>query len=575
MALTSGTTAVVAGIDVGNSTTEVVLGRPIGNDGGEGRAGIELVAAGRTPTRGAKGSPASLDAAGELVRRLERRHGVQVGSAAAAPLRPVETATATLPEDRAGTGRLTVLAAGSATAGGSGAGAGRPLLLGDGPAEARGDGPVVAVVPAGTGYRAAVAGLAPLAESGRLAAVVLGDDEAVLVAHRLPVDVPVVDQVADLDAVLRADLLAVEVSAGGRPLRSVTDPLRLSSLLGLAESELPDAAALAARLVDASNAVVALAATPVAPAIGAAGWVEVGEGGERAPLPAGLERLRSGPVGLARRYALPPGFTTYDVDDLWAVDLATVAAQVQARQGGPRPLALASLRADAPYADPAGGLGERLGVPVRVARSEAAAARRGALSTPGTPRDAVVVDLGGGTLDTVSPARAVVAAGGGELLTLAVAALAGITAAAAEHVKRGPAHRVESPQLLLAEDGSRAFLDRPAPREAVGALVVQGPAGLLPFHRALAPGEWRALRRRLKVDLLGANIARALRTLDADPRSVVVVGGPAGDEEVLAAVTGALPGGAAVGRGEVGGSLGHRYAVAYGLLALAAHDDLS
>jgi len=46
-----------------------------------------------------------------------------------------------------------------------------------------------------------------------------------------------------------------------------------------------------------------------------------------------------------------------------------------------------------------------------------------------------------------------------------------------------------------------------------------------------------------------------------------VVGGPAGDDEVLSAVSRALPAGTAVGRGDVGGTLGHRYAVAYGLLA--------
>jgi hypothetical protein len=213
-----------------------------------------------------------------------------------------------------------------------------------------------------------------------------------------------------------------------------------------------------------------------------------------------------------------------------------------------------------------------LGVPVRVAASEAAAARAGGLSTPGAAADSVVIDLGGGTIDAVSATAATVAAGGGELLTVSVAALTGSTAAAAEHVKRGPAHRVEAPQVLLAEDGTRRFLDRPAPPEAVGSLVVRGPAGLLAFHRTLAPGEWRALRLRLKVALIGANVARALRTLDADPRSIAVVGGPAGDDEVLAAVTGALPAGAAVGRGNVGAALGHRYAVAYGLLETLLHD---
>ena len=49
--------------------------------------------------------------------------------------------------------------------------------------------------------------------------------------------------------------------------------------------------------------------------------------------------------------------------------------------------------------------------------------------------------------------------------------------------------------MLLAEDGTRVFQDRPAPTDAIGRLVVPGPAGLLPFSATMAPGEWRALRR--------------------------------------------------------------------------------
>jgi len=208
----------------------------------------------------------------------------------------------------------------------------------------------------------------------------------------------------------------------------------------------------------------------------------------------------------------------------------------------------------------------RLGIEVRTVPSEAVAARAGALTTPGCSAQAVVVDVGGGTIDVVTAERDVVAAGAGELLTVGVAALTGATPAAAEWVKRGPAVRVETPQLLLGEDGGRQFLDRPAGREVVGALAVRGPAGLLAFDRRHAPGEWRALRLRLKAEVLGGNVARALRTLDARPTTVVVVGGPAGDDEVLASVARVLPEGVAVGRGDVGGSLGHRHAVAYGLV---------
>jgi Diol dehydratase reactivase ATPase-like domain/DD-reactivating factor swiveling domain len=548
---------VVAGIDVGNATTEVVIGR-------FSARGVEHVAAGRTSTRRAKGSPESLKGAAGLVRRLEREHGVRVDRAFVAPLRPVQTVTGSLSEAPPDTGRLWVAGAGARTVGGEGFGVGRPVLLGT---AANGDDPVVVVVPQGTGYAAAAAQLAPVATAGRLAAVLVEDDEGVLVANRLTTRVPVVDEF-DGARVLAAEQVAVEVTPGGRPMRTLNDPLKLATALGLPESQLADAALLAATLFDTSNAVVALGGAVVSDRHEDGTLELAGEG--RVSFLTGHARVRAGVIGFATGYALPPDRALTPVDDLWSVDLGAIADSVHSRRGAvrSRPVALAALHATVPSTDPAGCLSQLLGIPVSAAASEGEAARVGALSTPGAGPTAMVVDLGGGTIDAVSQASAAVAAGAGDLLTASVAALTDVTAAAAEWVKRGPSHRVEAPQLLMAEDGSRAFLDQPTTGDVIGSLVVPGPAGLLGFSRTMAPGEWRALRIRLKVELIGGNVARALRTLGEEPSTVVVVGGLAGDDEILAAVAGALPQGTAVGRGEVGGVLGHRYSVAFGLVRL-------
>ena len=552
---------VVVGVDVGNSTTEVVLARVDGSR-------VTVLAAAAAPTRREKGSAASLDGAAALVRRVERAAGAHAEMAVLAPLRPVRTATVTLPEPAAATGRLRLVAAGSSTVGGSGWGVGRPVPLGE---TGTGPDPVVVLVPQGTGYAAALGPLRVLAATGRLAAVLMADDEAVLLANRLGGDLPVVDEV-DLVAARDAERIAVEVGLGGA-LHRVADPLALVADLGLAEAERADAARLVARLRDATSAVVAVMAAGASPGerstpAAVPGWVALGPAGSerRVDLLEATGLLRRQPVGAVSAYGLPGGDGSA-VDDLVAVDLAALADAVVARVGAQdsRAVVLAVLRADAPFTDPAEAMAARLGIEVRTVRSEAAAARSGALTTPGSEPGAVVVDVGGGTIDVVSPHGGVVAAGGGELLTVGVAALTGASAAAAEWVKRGPAARVETPQLLLHEDGAREFLDRPAGREVVGSLAVRGPAGLLGFDRQHAPGEWRALRLRLKADVLGDNVARALATLAESPQTVVVVGGPAGDDEVLGSVTRALPEGVAVGRGDVGGSLGHRYAVAYGL----------
>src|SRR6202035_2696013 len=101
-----------------------------------------------------------------------------------------------------------------------------------------------------------------------------------------------------------------------------------------------------------------------------------------------------------------------------------------------------------PGADHAAVLAGLLGCPVRCVLSEPAAARLGACTTPGARADAVVVDVGAGTIDVIAPDGEVVAAGAGELLTVAVAETLGVSRAAADWVKRGPCLRVTDGQPL-------------------------------------------------------------------------------------------------------------------------------
>ena len=85
----------------------------------------------------------------------------------------------------------------------------------------------------------------------------------------------------------------------------------------------------------------------------------------------------------------------------------------------------------------------------------------------------------------------------------------------------------------------------------------------LPAHTA-AVGATRSRTASTRA----AAAARALRTLDAHPATVVVVGGPAADDEAMAAIARVLPEAVAVGLGDVAGVLGPRFSVAYGLAVL-------
>jgi hypothetical protein len=337
----------------------------------------------------------------------------------------------------------------------------------------------------------------------RIGAVLVAGDEGVLVANRLPGGLPVIDQV-DTDAAAACQLLAVEVRPPGHTLRLLNDPVALGARLGLRDREAADAAAVGRALADHANAVVGLLPAVAPSAARGLGepWVKTADG-DFLPLRTVCPRLADWPVGKVRAFGTGPVFGTFgagagesDVDDLFAVDLAAAAEAATARPGSTgRAVLVASLsRAGPEQAAPI--LSKLLDVPVHSPVIEPAAARLGALTTPGARKDAVVVDLGAGTVDVIGPNSSVVAAGAGELLTVAVAEVLGIPRAAADWVKRGP--------------------------------CVQ------------------------------------------DPAQVLVVGGPAGDEELLSVIARSLPDGVAVGRGDVGGTcagepLGHRYAVALGL----------
>jgi len=562
---------VIAGVDVGNATTEVAVvadGRLLGTD--------------RLPTRGRKGSPESLRGAAGLVRRLERRLGGQVDEARIAPLRAVDTTTMTVPQLPPPTGRLRLLAAGVATPGGSGACVGTPLLLDDPAPAAAPAGAVIATVPPGLGYARAAERLCGLIRAGvPVAAVLVAGDEGVLVANRLDIEVPVIDQV-DVAGVSACPLVAVEVRAPGQPLTLLTDPVALGAALGLPDSEAGDAATLSRSLLDYSNAVVGYAAVPGAVTPAGPGapepWVLVD--GERVALRLACAQLPDWPVGQVSAVgaAADGGAASgpAEVDDLFALDLAAVGDTATARRGSlGRAVLVASLQRLEAGSDHAGQLSGLLGRPVRCLLTEPGAARLGALTTPGARPDAAVVDVGAGTIDVIAPGAEVVAAGAGELLTAAVAETLEITRAAAEWVKRGPCLRVEGGQRFEAEDGGRGFLARPAPASAAGMLAVMGPAGLLPFDRRHSPAEWRAVRLRLKQAVFAVNLRRALATLGAGLGQVLIVGGPAGDDEMLGVLLRSLPAAVAVGRGNVGGTLtgtpaGHRYAAALGL-ALAGN----
>ncbi|MHA3024015.1 diol dehydratase reactivase ATPase-like domain-containing protein [Mycobacterium sp. BMJ-28] len=564
--------AVVAGIDIGNHTTEIVLARVAA-----GR--IEPVAHGQAPTRGRKGSRDSLDGAAALLARVEVEAGVTADQLVLSAIRPVDTATAPLPP--ATSPRAPVLSLrrpAASTPAGAGYGVGRhvPVRALTGPPAPD---PVVVSVGPSIDYEEAAQRICDAVAGGWTIAGVLADeDDAVLIANRIPVRVPVVDE-ADTHLLEPDVLVALEVVADGSAYRSLADPIALAAALRIDPGELPWVAEFTRELADAPAIAVTRrtrAPQPPAPDDDYVDCVVEGASVRFTPEQA-YPLLRTEPPGTAVRVrlrALKSAEHGMAVDDAYFTDLAAIDNGAWLRRGvaETRGAVVALLAADH-VADAADTMAELTGRPSCTLSAEPAAAARGALSTPGLPEDVVVCDIGGGTIDLVGAGRTVTAAGAGETITSAVARVLGIPRALAERVKRSPALRVEGPHLAHEEDGRRVFLDHPAGADAIGRLCTRGSAGLVPFSRTLAAEEWRSLRLAVKQATVAANIVRCLAVFDRMPAVLVLAGGGALDDELIRTVGEALRGtgaGTVVGRANIDGVHGPRYAVASGLVHLYA-----
>jgi cell division ATPase FtsA len=560
---------IVAGIDVGNHTTEIVLARV---DGGI----VVPIAHGQAPTRGRKGSRESLQGAAALLRKTEVGADVNADELVLSAIRPVDTATAPLPP--ASTPRAPVRSLrrpDASTPAGVGHGVGVHVRLGDLGAEPI-DAPVVVSVDGATDFEDAAEGIAAAVTNGwHVVGVIVAQDDAVLIRNRIPVDVPVVDE-ADVDVEPGA-LVAVEVVEQGRAYRAMADPIALSAALHLDPDAIHDVAEFCRELSDAAALAVTPRTQPPPPPAVDGDYVDCQIDGQVVRYSPGqahavLRALPPGHVTAIRLTDVPTAATGLAVEDAYFTDLAMIDDGAWLRRGvaDAAGTVVAMLAADE-VTDAAETIAELTGRPARTLAGEPTAAARGARTTPGLPADTVVCDIGGGTIDLIGADRTVVAAGAGETITVAVARVLGIPRALAERVKRSPAIRVEGPHVAHEEDGRRVFLDAPATSDAIGRLCTRGSAGLVPFSNRLAAEEWRSLRLAIKRETVATNIARCLRAFERPPTALVLAGGGALDDELLRSVAEALrsvP--IAVGRADVDGVHGPRFAVASGLVHLYA-----
>ncbi len=601
------TARLVAGVDVGNATTEAAIACL------EAGAEPRFIGTSLCPTTGLKGTIQNLGGIETALGRAAEQVGIAVGALDvvllndAAPVvagMAMQTITETVVTES------TMVGHNPSTPGGHGLGVGAliPFAALDG--EPSLDSVIVAI-PEAVRFSDAARRIAAALERGwPIAGLIVQRDDGVLIANRLNVALPIVDEVAGFDLLPMGQRTAVEVAHPGHQVQAICNPYALAGLLHLDPEETRRVAPIARALVGLRSGVVArLPAGLTQGRTIQAGVLTVhGRRSESVDARSGAEAIMRavdnawplsdvegepgtnagamlGTLRATMSEISGEPAETIRVRDLLAVDVLVARAVEGAVAAGTTlesAVGLAALvqTSHRPLGALAAALSSRLGIRAGVGGIEAEMALRGALTSPGVSLPVAIVDMGAGSVDAATPGgeglRSVHLAGAGELVTLLIDAALGLNDRdLAEQIKRRPAAWVEDLFRLRLEDGTVRFLPEPVPAHLFGRVVLLAEDGGgeltgLPAHLHL--DRVRSSRQEFKAKVLVYNTLRALRSISSygDLRefsAVVLVGGCALDFEIPTMLTRRLAElGIVAGSGNIRASQGPRNAVATGLI---------
>ncbi|MDR0416148.1 MAG: diol dehydratase reactivase subunit alpha [Propionibacteriaceae bacterium] len=596
--------ALIAGIDIGNATTEVALAEVVGTT-------RRFLASAIVPTTGIKGTvqntqgmfqslTQALDKAG---RSLADLSVIRINEAA-----PVigdvamETITETVITES------TMIGHNPSTPGGLGVGVGTTIRLAD-LASAPADRPYIAVADRTQDYAAVAAAVNLASDRLTVSGAILQSDDGVLVNNRLKRKIPIVDEVSLIDRVPLGMLAAIEVAEAGRIIETLSNPFGIATLFELSPDETKSVVPMARALVGNRSAVVIK--TPKGdvterhiPAgslrfIGQQRSVEVDvERGAEEIMRAGAAVGQVTDIvgepgtnvgGMMEKVRVVMGHLTgrdpkeIQVTDLLAVDTLVPQkvigglAEEFSLEGAVGIAAM--VRADKLQMERvAAQMTGELTIAVQVGGVEADMAIRGALTTPGASAPIAILDMGAGSTDASvlranGQGRSVHLAGAGNMVTLLIQSELGLDDfELAENIKRHPLAKVETLFNIRHEDGSVQFFDQPLPPHLFARVVVMHPDSMIPLPLKQPMEVIRQIRVRAKERVFVTNALRALRSVSPtqnvrDIEFVVLVGGSALDFEIPQLVTKALAEFRVVaGRANIRGSEGPRNAVATGLV---------
>ncbi|EAB3996474.1 propanediol dehydratase reactivase alpha subunit PduG [Salmonella enterica] len=604
----------IAGIDIGNSSTEVALARQ------DETGALTITHSALAETTGIKGTLRNVFGIQEALALVAKRAGINVSDISLIRINeatPVigdvamETITETIITES------TMIGHNPKTPGGVGLGVGitiTPEELLTRPA----DSSYILVVSSAFDF-ADIANVinASMHAGYQITGVILQRDDGVLVSNRLEKSLPIVDEVLYIDRIPLGMLAAIEVAVPGKVIETLSNPYGIATVFNLNADETKNIVPMARSLIGNRSAVVvktpsgdvkaraipagnlelqaqgrtvrvdvAAGAEAIMKAVDGCGKLDNVTGEAGTNIGGMLEHVRQTMAELTNK----PSSEIF-IQDLLAVD-TSVPVSVTGGLAGEFSLEQAVGIASMVKSDRlqmamiAREIEQKLNIDVQIGGAEAEAAILGALTTPGTTRPLAILDLGAGSTDAsiINPKGEIIAthlAGAGDMVTMIIARELGLEDRyLAEEIKKYPLAKVESLFHLRHEDGSVQFFPTPLPPAVFARVCVVKPDELVPLPGDLALEKVRAIRRSAKERVFVTNALRALRQVSPtgnirDIPFVVLVGGSSLDFEVPQLVTDALAHYRLVaGRGNIRGSEGPRNAVATGLI-LSWHKEFA
>ncbi|ASG16120.1 propanediol dehydratase reactivase alpha subunit PduG [Salmonella enterica] len=604
----------IAGIDIGNSSTEVALAQQ------DETGALTITHSTLAETTGIKGTLRNVFGIQEALVLVAKRAGINVSDISLIRINeatPVigdvamETITETIITES------TMIGHNPKTPGGVGLGVGitiTPEELLTRPA----DSSYILVVSSAFDF-ADIANVinASMRAGYQITGVILQRDDGVLVSNRLEKSLPIVDEVLYIDRIPLGMLAAIEVAVPGKVIETLSNPYGIATVFNLNADETKNIVPMARALIGNRSAVVvktpsgdvkaraipagnlelqaqgrtvrvdvAAGAEAIMKAVDGCGKLDNVTGEAGTNIGGMLEHVRQTMAELTNK----PSSEIF-IQDLLAVD-TSVPVSVTGGLAGEFSLEQAVGIASMVKSDRlqmamiAREIEQKLNIDVQIGGAEAEAAILGALTTPGTTRPLAILDLGAGSTDAsiINPKGEIIAthlAGAGDMVTMIIARELGLEDRyLAEEIKKYPLAKVESLFHLRHEDGSVQFFPTPLPPAVFARVCVVKPDELVPLPGDLALEKVRAIRRSAKERVFVTNALRALRQVSPtgnirDIPFVVLVGGSSLDFEVPQLVTDALAHYRLVaGRGNIRGSEGPRNAVATGLI-LSWHKEFA